>query len=121
MINIPICFCYKNFLNFEHKNKLEKFVVITTIFQLNLFNKCTQVFIGGTFKSCPKRYYQVLNIAGFYPDINSIISIFMVPCTGKTEYLYNEIFSEIKGIYLLTGHKKEEIPNHIMIDFERSL
>ena len=119
MINIPMCFCYKNFLNIEHKNKLEKFVVITTIFQLNLFNKCTQIFIDGTFKSCPKGYYQVLNIAGFYPDINSIIPIFMVPCTRKTEYLYNEIFSEIKRIYLLTGHKKEEIPNHIMI--ERSI
>ena len=54
MINIPMCFCYKNFLNVEHKYKLEKFVVITTIFQLNLFNKCTHIFIDGTFKSCPK-------------------------------------------------------------------
>ena len=41
MINIPSCYCYKNFLNVEHKNKLEKFIVIRTIFQLNLLNKCT--------------------------------------------------------------------------------
>ena len=101
MINIPRCYCYKNFLNVEHKNKLEKFIVIRTIFQLNLLNKCIQIFIDGAFKSCPKGYYQVLNIEGFYPDINSIIKIFMVPCTGKAEYLYNEIFSQIKRIYLL--------------------
>ena len=121
MINMPMCYTYKNFLNVENKNKLEKFIVITTQFQMNLWEQCTQTFIDGTFKSCPKEFYQVLNIAGFFPNLNSIVPLFMIPCTGKSELLYNEIFIELKRIYNLTGHKIENTPKYIMIDFEKSL
>ena len=121
MINMPMCYTYKNFLNVDNKNKLEKFIVITTQFQMNLWEQCTQTFIDGTFKSCPKEFYQVLNIAGFFPNLNSIVPLFMLPCTGKSELLYNEIFIELKRIYILTGHKIENTPKYIMIDFEKSL
>ena len=45
----------------------------------------------------------------------------MIPTTGKSEYLYEQIFNHIKKIYLDTGHNLDDIPNNIMIDFESSL
>jgi hypothetical protein len=43
------------------------------------------MYIDETFCICPKNYYQIINIG----DINSIVPIFLIPTTGKTEYLYN--------------------------------
>ena len=110
---MPMCYSYKTFLNLDTKNKLEKYIIITTIFQLNILENCTQLFIDGTFKSCPKSYYQISNIAGFLPSLNSIIPIFMILCTGKSEFIYNEIFDEIKKIYIFTGNKIENIYTEI--------
>lgn len=52
--------------------------------------------IRWTFKSCPLSYDQILNISGFFPDINGLIPIFMIPLTGKSEFLYNTVFEDIK-------------------------
>ena len=68
-----------------------------------------------------KVFYQVINIAGFYPEINGIIPIFMIPSTGKSEYLYEQIFNQVRKIYLDSGHNINDIPKNIMIDFESSL
>ena len=43
-------------------------------------------------------YYQVLNIGGFYEDINGIVPVFLIPTTGKSEYLYNMIFNDVKKL-----------------------
>ena len=65
---------------------------------MNLIEHCNQLLLDGTFKSSPRRFYQIFNISGFYPNINSIIPLFMVPMTGKSESLYNSILSDIKTI-----------------------
>ena len=83
MENFPFCYKYINQINIE-KNKLEKYIIYTSTFQLNLLTKCTQIHIDGTFKSCPKGFYQILNIAGYYPDINGLVPIFMIPVTNKS-------------------------------------
>ena len=62
-------------------------MVFTSEFELNIISKCKEILIDGTFKSCPKNFYQVINIAGFYPDINSFIPLFLIPITGKSEFL----------------------------------
>ena len=72
---LPICYKYVNAINPEKKYSLEKYIIFSSNFQLNMMTKCTQLHIDGTFKSCPRGYYKILNIAG-------ILKILIV------EYLY---------------------------------
>lgn len=69
----------------------------------------------------PINYYQILNISGFLPDINGLIPIFMVPMTGKSEYLYDSVFEDINKILVYNNFKIKDLPNRIMIDFEKAL
>lgn len=121
MIDIPLCYKYNNLINLEKNNKLEKYIIFTSKFQVKLIQKCTQIYIDGTFKSCPKNYYQIINIGGFLPDINGIVPLFMIPTTGESEFLYNDIMHEIKKIIEDLGYKIENLPNKYMLDFEKSL
>ena len=84
MVNLPLCYKIVNTINPEKKNRLEKYIIFTSSFQINLLSKCTQVFVDGTFKSCPRGYYQILNVAAYYEEINGIIPIFMIPISGKS-------------------------------------
>ena len=81
----------------------------------------SNTLIDGAFKSWGRDYYQIINIAVFYPKINSITPIFMIPTTGKSEYLYNYIINEIKNIYKNIRNNLEDFPKYIMMDFEKSL
>ena len=45
----------------------------------------------------------------------------MIITTGKSEFLYDSIFIDIKKIIMDSGYKIEEIPNRIICDFEKSL
>ena len=121
LINLPFCYRYTSFININDNNKLDKYIIFTTNFQINMLQKSTQILIDGTFKSCPKGYMQILNIAGYIPDIDSIIPIFMIPVTGKSENLYNRIFKEVKEIITDMGYKLENITSHFMSDFEKAL
>ena len=116
-------FCWKNveLINPTIKYKTEKYIIFTSIFQINLITKCNQIFIDGTFKSAPKKFYQILNICGYYKDIKGIIPIFMVLLTGKSEYLYDAIFIDIKKIMKDNGINVENIPKKFMLDFEKGL
>ena len=69
----------------------------------------------------PRGYYQVLIIGGFYKEIDSIIPIFFIPTTGKSEYLYNLIFNDIKIIIIEAKININSIPKYFMIDFEIGL
>ena len=64
-----------------------------------------------------KTFYQILNIAAFYEDINGIIPILMIVLTGKSQCLYDNVFEEIKIIINDNGVKLKEIPKLIMVDF----
>ena len=121
MENLQFCFRYSNIINIEKNNKLDKYVIFTNLFQLNLASKCNQILVDETFKCCPKGYYQVINIAGYYPEINTIIPLFMITATGKSFYLYNEIFQDIKRIYVNTGNNIDDFPNNYIMDFENSM
>ena len=45
----------------------------------------------------------------------------MIPTTGKSVYLYNTIFEDVKKIIINNNINIEDIPNKIIIDFEKSL
>ena len=82
---MPFCFKNVNFISPDKKFKLEKYIIFTSNLHLKILTKCSQIFVDGTFKICPVGFYQVLNIGGYYKDINSIIQIFLIPITGKSE------------------------------------
>ena len=116
-------FCWKNaqILNTTKKYKMEKYTIFTSIFQMNLITKCSQIYIDGTFKSSPKLYFQILNIVGYYKEINGIVPIFMIIMAGKSEYLYDIIFKDIKNILIDNGINIKNIPKNFMLDFEKGL
>ena len=63
--NIPYCPVYNKFLNPSKKWKLEKYIILTSIFQLLFLTKATNIFIDATFKVAPKNFYQVYyNVIG---------------------------------------------------------
>ena len=119
--NLILCHKYCNVINPNKKNILEKYLIFTTSMQINMISKCTQILIDGTFKSCPRSFYQILNISGYLPEINSIIPIFMIPMTGKSEYLYDIIFKDVKQILSDNNFDIKDFPERIMIDFEIAL
>lgn len=96
MENILLCYKYVNLLNPEKNFKLEKFWIITSTFQINTSEKCNQILIDGNFKSRPKGCYQTINFTGYLDDIQGIVPIFMIPTTRKSQFIYDNIFKEIK-------------------------
>lgn len=63
--NEAFCLTKSEFINFKKKNKLEKYIIFGSEFQLNFYNEVQELFIDETFKICPKNYYQLVNIFGF--------------------------------------------------------
>ena len=51
-------------INPEKNYKLDKYIIFTSKFQINLIPKFKQLLIDGIFKSCPRWYYQKVNILG---------------------------------------------------------
>ena len=87
---MPFYYGYTYLINLKNKNRLDKYIIFTSECQMNLitkWTKCNQILTHGTFKCCPKTIYQVINIIRFYPDMNSIISLFFIPTKGKSEYI----------------------------------
>ena len=68
-----------------------------------------------------KTFYQIINVAGYLPEINSLIRIFMIPTTSKSEYIYDKIFNDIQNILLENKISRKNIPDKVMVDFEKSL
>ena len=119
--DLPFCYRYVNFINFNKNNTMETYVIFTSSLQLNLMKKATQIFIDGTFRINPKGFYQVLNIGAFIPDINEIFPILLMPTSGKSEVLYDNIFKDIKNILFENNINLSNITNKFMIDFEVAL
>lgn len=65
--------------------------------------------IDGIFKACPKNYYQIINLGGYYEDINGIVPLFMIPCIEKSEIMYDMIFKDIIENLNLNGIKLEHL------------
>ena len=64
-------------------------------FQLNMFDQTDILFIDGTFKICPKEWYQLVNIFGYIKKKKFYIPLAFILVNSKDEALYNEAFHQL--------------------------
>ena len=81
-------------------NKLENFIIFSTPFHIKLFSEAQQIFIDGTFKSCPHNYYQILNIIISTKNNNNYFPLMHVLMSHKSYYLYKNLFIKIKQLLI---------------------
>ena len=117
--NIPFCFSNNVILNYESK-KQEKYILFTSIFQLRKITDCEQIFMDGTFYSCPKNYYQLYNIIGKEKKTGIIIPISFILMSHKSYSLYYHVFNNIKTLILKNKIEYKEKELKFMMDFEKS-
>ena len=98
-----------------------KYIIFTSTFQLNLLTKAQQLFIDATFEVCPKYYYQILNVDGYFKEINGIMPLIFIPFTSNTEEIYDQIFQNIYKIMDYNKINHKNIYKFIMSDFELTL
>ena len=99
--------------------KYKSFFIYSTNFQLNLLSNCIQIYLDGTFKSCPKNFYQLLSIHGFIGLTKKNILLIFILLTSKTTEIYTRVFREIKNI--LENKKLSLYLEIIQTDFEKGL
>ena len=111
------CIIKSQFVNFK-KNKTEKFVIFSLVFQLNMFSEINELFFDGTFKICPKNFYQLVNVFGFIEKKNFYMPLAYILMSSKTFELYDEVLLQLKRfIEKYSGFKNfQEIK--VMCDFE---
>ena len=118
----PFCYSYYNNLAYENKKYIyDKFCIFTSIFQINMFKKCSQIFFDATYKSCPKTMYQLFNIAGYLEETDGLIPLMIIPMSNKTQRLYTVILKEVVRILTVFNINIEKITNKFMSDFEIAL
>ena len=117
--NIPFCFSNNVILNIESQRQ-EKYILFTSLFQLKKIKDCEQIFMDGTFYSCPKKYYQLYNIIGKEKKTGIIIPISFILMTHKSYSLYYHAFNNIKTLLLKNNIEYKEKELKFMMDFEKS-
>lgn len=81
-------------------------------------SRCRDVYIDGTFKSCPRPYAQFVTIHGKYMD--RVVPLVMCLMTGKTVAQYRHLITQVKRkVRRVTGHRWR--PQRVITDFESSL
>jgi hypothetical protein len=81
-------------------------------------SRCTDVYMDGTFRTCPRRYSQFFTVHGKYR--NRVILFVSCLVTGKNIGQYRQILQTLKlKIRQLTGHRWR--PVRVICDFEQSL
>ena len=85
---------------------------------LQRLQRCQDVYMDGTFRTCPKPYKQFFTIHGKY--MGRVIPFVFVLLTGKTTGHYRQMLQIIKReIRQKVGHRWR--PNRIICDFEQSI
>lgn len=120
LCNIPFCLSKKEFINLT-KNKEEKYIIFSTLFQIKIFAKSKLIYIDATFRSSPKKYYQTLNIKCYSADTNTNIPVFHIPMSSKNLELYIEIFNDIIYLCKQNNINLDFDETIIMCDFEKAL
>ena len=81
---------------------MEKYIIFGSEFQLNFYSEIQELFIDGTFKICPKNYYQLVNIFGFNKKKNFYMPLNFILLISKNEELYTETYAHL--IRLIQSH-----------------
>ena len=118
--NLNICHIKEAFINSKTK-KTEKIVIFTTIFQLKILNECEELYIDGTFKMAPKKFYQILNIWGFLKSKKFYLPLIHIIMTSKNYIAYRHVFNNLK-LLLTDNNIENNFSNKIITtDYEKSL
>ncbi|KAK7884709.1 hypothetical protein WMY93_027832 [Mugilogobius chulae] len=100
------------------RNALHEFLVFTTEDNIRKLAQCRQIFMDGTFKTCPAPFVQFVTIHGFYME--RALPFVMVLMTGKTEEMYKAVLRHIKRrVQHVTGQRW--MPNKVTTDFEMAM
>ena len=114
----PFCLANISFFN-NVKFKIENYLIFSTKFQLRILANSKQIFVDGTFKSCPKSFYQILIIHAFEQITLTKIPCVFILCSSKTKQIYLSIFNNLKLI--LEDLKFNIMWEQFHTDFEKSL
>ena len=80
--------------------------------------KCREIYIDGTFKTCPAPYMQFVTIHGNYHG--RVLPFVMALLTGKMVGQYRELLSHVKNrVRQITGHRLR--PERVISDFELAI
>ena len=109
------------YINYRKNNKLEKYVIFMSEFQINYFTEIEEIFIDGTFKVAPKNWYQLLNIFGYNKKQNFYMPLAYIILNSKSEEIYNEVFYKIIQLIKYHTNLKSFEDIKIMSDFEIGL
>ena len=119
--SLPFCFTDQKIINiYKNKVREERFVIFTTLFQLKKFKEINQVFLDGTYKYCPKNFYQLYNIIGKESDSDNKIPLLYVLMSHKSYTIYYHIFKYIVNTLNVLDINVNFDKISFMLDFEKS-
>jgi MULE transposase domain len=80
--------------------------------------QCTDLYVDGTFSTCPKPYKQIVTIHGNYKD--RVLPLAFCMLSSKTTALYREMFQQLqRHVRRITGN--DLAPGRAICDFEIAL
>ena len=114
----PFVYVEKKIYN-PKSGKIEHFILCTTEFQLKRLLNTSQVFMDGTFKSCPNPFYQLFILHSYDSQTGLKIPCGYILMSTKSEPLYYEVFCSLRILLLKRGFKKDFEQFHS--DFETAI
>ena len=116
--NLPFCFTKQIIINTKN-NRQEYFVLFTSIFQLKKIKESKQIYMDGTFKCAPKKFYQLYNIIGKDEKSSIIIPLIFILMSNKSFDLYLHIFRYIRFMLERFNINVHWDDKYVMMDFEK--
>ena len=116
--SFPFCISEMKFYNFRLK-RTEHYMILSTSFQLKIFSETKQLFIDGTFQSCPKTFYQILIIHGTDPITKLKIPIMFILMSSRSTEIYESVFFQLK--YIIFSYNLPINVYKFHADFEKAL
>lgn len=94
------------------------FAIFATAANYKMLQRCSEICIDGTFKTCPAPYHQFVTIHG--RNNGMVLPLVMCLLTGKQVGLYRQVLQHVREqVRQHSGHRLE--PRTVVCDFEYSL
>lgn len=92
--------------------------VFATDESLQVLQECDYIFVDGTFKSCPRPFYQYVTVHGRFG--NRVVNLASCLLVGKTIGHYRQAFQALKrGVIRVT--QQQLSPRFVVCDFELAI
>ena len=92
----------------------ERILIFATQQGIRFLSNNSHWFMDGTFKLCPKIFYQIYTIHA--PNNNQVFPYVFALWPNKNKVTYNRLFREVRNAVIRQGNE----PTNIPIDFERA-